>query len=68
MKIAIYEGVDLGVRYLAAEDVDFAASQIPKGVEFWMVDSSMLPESRQYRDSWRIDRVSLGEKSGTGVQ
>lgn len=39
---------------------------VPPGIPFWIVDDSMFPTDRTFRDAWELDVASLGASSGIG--
>lgn len=50
---------DCGIDALAKKDV-------PSGLPYWVVDESVLPQTREYRDAWRIDHDAMGAPHGYG--
>lgn len=39
---------------------------VPLGREYWIVEASIIPTDRTFRDAWVIDRDSLGAADGAG--
>lgn len=68
-KRVIYENETGGVSIVCfAEGVEINSENInrsiPSGTEYWIVDASVIPTDRTFRDAWEIDRVALGAPSG----
>lgn len=70
MEVAIYqlEGQPMAiVSFAQGVDALQAAKQaVPVGVPFWMVDASIIPADRTFRDAWELDTAAVGEPSGIG--
>ena len=67
----IYQQVNQPVVILIPVECGLTLEQIgkkdvPVGVPFWIVDASVLPVDRTFRDAWEIDINSLGDPSGVG--
>ena len=43
-----------------------AKKDVPSGLPYWIVDESALPQTREYRDAWRIDHDAMGAPHGYG--
>jgi len=69
-KIVLYEN-DGGVAFvipsgeLAIEEV--AKKDVPAGKQYWIVEDSVLPQDREFRDAWELDTNALGEAHGTAI-
>ena len=42
------------------------SKDVPRGVPFWIVDASTIPDDRTFRNAWGLDVESMGEPSGFG--
>ena len=51
--------LEYGIDALAKKDV-------PSGFPYWIVDDSSLPQTREYRNAWRIDHETMGAPHGYG--
>lgn len=71
MKIVIYENIDnsLGILYPAPgfSAADIASKDTPTGLPYWIKDSSVLPSSRNDRNSWELD-AKAGKPDGYGAK
>lgn len=45
---------------------EIAQRVVPTGLKYWIVDPSVLPTDRTFRDAWELGEVQLGEPSGFG--
>ena len=39
---------------------------VPQGVHYWIVDPSIIPSDRTFRDAWKLDGSQLGDPNGYG--
>jgi len=45
---------------------EIGQKDVPRGLPFWIVDASVVPEDRSLRDAWQLDIDAMGAPSGTG--
>ena len=45
---------------------EIAQRVVPNSVAYWIVDPSVLPTDRTFRDAWELDESQLGEPNGYG--
>ena len=45
---------------------EIAQRLVPEGLKYWIVDPSVIPADRTYRDAWELDESQLGEPNGYG--
>lgn len=43
-----------------------AKKDVPQDLPFWIVEDIHIPESREFRGAWEIDRETIGEPNGYG--
>ena len=43
-----------------------AQKDVPYDVKYWIVQDSVIPTDRTFRDAWELDLASLGVHSGVG--
>lgn len=73
--IVLYEQPDGSVAILVPTEealsfttIDHIAQKdVPFNMPYWIVDWSVLPEDRTFRNAWEIDE-SLGEPDGFGAE
>lgn len=46
---------------------EVARKDIPAGVEYWIVEDSVLPTDREFRNAWELDTNALGAAHGTAI-
>ena len=46
--------------------IDIGKKDVPAGVPFWVVPSSVIPADRAFRDAWYLDHSDMGPPSGIG--
>ena len=39
---------------------------VPVSFPYWIVDPSVIPTDRTFRDAWELDENEMGEPSGIG--
>jgi len=71
MQVIVFENIDGTVEILSPMDtrhgIDaLAKKDVPSGLPYWIVEDSALPQSREYRDAWRIDHDVMGSPHGYG--
>lgn len=67
----IFQNPGCPVSVLAPADCGLSIEQIgrkdvPQGIPFWVVDSSVIPTDRAARAAWELDFSSIGQPSGVG--
>ena len=45
---------------------EIARRIVPNSVAYWIVDPSVLPTDRTFRDAWELDENEMGEPNGYG--
>lgn len=48
------------------ELIEIGKKGTPSGVPFWIVDFSVIPSDRTFRNAWTIDVEAMGKPSGYG--
>lgn len=71
MKVIIFEQNDI-VAIMTPSGIfsveETARRDVPKGTEYWIVDSSELPtDIDEFRDAWQLDKSILGEPTGIAL-
>ena len=69
--IIIFENTDCTIGVITPIVLDhgidaLAKKDVPSGLPYWIVDGSALPQTREYRDAWRIDHDAMGAPHGYG--
>jgi hypothetical protein len=75
MKI-IYKNIDNTIAILTpTEDClqsytiqQIALKDTPQGLPFWIVEDSIIPSDRTFRNAWEVDEASLGVPHGYGSE
>ena len=53
MQVIIYKNVDNGVSIIIpVESIESAMKDIPENSEYRIIDDSLLPQDRTFRDAW----------------
>ncbi len=63
------ENNQIAIVYPCTDEIsvlDIGKKDVPPGVSFWIIDSSILPDDREQRDAWTISDDELGEPAGKG--
>ena len=69
MRVIVYQSPDTGRAAIVtpvqaglsdAELEELAASAVPEGVEFNIVDKGTLPASREFRNAWKVSGNAVG--------
>lgn len=72
MKIVYESEKGLVILHPTPEVLEFATlnqiacKDVPYGVKYWVVQDSVLPVDRTFRNAWELDLTSLGRCSGVG--
>jgi hypothetical protein len=45
---------------------EIAQRVVPDSIAYWVIDPSVIPTDRNFRDAWELDESQLGEPSGFG--
>ena len=61
--IGIITPTDEALSFATIEQI--AEKDVPHDLPYWIVEDSIIPESRTFRDAWEIDE-SFGEPDGFG--
>ena len=75
MKRIIFENIDktIGILIPSQECIDLfgieaiAKKDVPKGLPFWIVEDSFIPNDRTFRGAWEIDE-NMEVANGVGSQ
>lgn len=61
--IGVITPTDQALSFATIEQI--AEKDVPHGLPYWIVEDSIIPESRTFRSAWEIDE-SFGEPDGFG--
>lgn len=64
--ISVIHPTQEALETMAIEEI--AIKDTPTDVGFWIVDDTVIPTDRTFREAWEIDTVTLGEPHGFGGQ
>ena len=64
--VSVVHPTELALQRYTIEEI--ATLSIPLNVPFWIVEDSLIPTAREYRNAWELDLDTIGEPSGYGGQ
>lgn len=64
--VSVVHPTELALQRYTIEEI--AILSIPLNVPFWIVEDSLIPTDREYRNAWELDLDTIGEPSGYGGQ
>ena len=70
MKRIIYqtnEGLAILIPTGDLTNEEVARKDVPAGVDYWIVDTTSIPEDRTFRGAWEADLTALGAAHGKGI-
>ena len=62
--ILVFTPTQEALELLTLEQI--AQRVVPNSVAYWIVDPSVIPTDRTFRDTWELDESQLGEPNGFG--
>ena len=62
--VSVVHPTELALQRYTIEEI--ATLSIPLNVPFWIVEDSLIPTDREYRNAWELDESQLGEPNGYG--
>lgn len=64
--VAIFTPTQEALDMLTLDEI--AQRVVPNSIAYWIVEHSIIPTDRTFRDAWELDESKLGEPSGYGVE